>query len=209
MIILSEQRISYDKIKRRSFFLAGIPFSDGEPLDFFVPCLNSKCTETKDYCGMAVNTLSGFGPEIDPKTGRQISPEVNVIVKHKARLVIVMQLDHLNQQSNYHHVIVVPVYSLDKLGTELKKQVLEKNDIPLLHYINNITGKPAYIDLADIKRIHKSLLLESKSYAPVSNEEMNKICQKLSVLLDIKKIAECETCDKRCDNCEYRKASSE
>ncbi|WP_027410467.1 type II toxin-antitoxin system PemK/MazF family toxin [Anoxybacteroides tepidamans] len=180
--------INYSEIKRGHIYLAAIAYSDGRPLNFFEPM-----PDLGENIGKVVTKPHGFEAETDER-GIQRAKEVSVIVKHKARLAVVLQNDLFNSNEDYHHVYVAPIAtihpSLEK--SDLIKRLKEKNDIPQLHYIGEHTGRPAYINIGDIKRIHKSLLLEKKGYPPIDNDQLNIIGEKICTLLEIKRITQSE-----------------
>lgn len=200
-------QLPYSDINRGFIYLAAIPFTDPRPLNFFIPCnectQNQYCTSKTGDCGKAERKSGGFEPQINSQTGRYEARVVPVIVPHKARLVVVFQADKYNHASDYHQVFVAPIQTLhrDVKTRELAEHLTGPNDLPQLHYIGLTTGQEAFINLADLKRIHKSLLLAKRSVKSIDLPIMRDATIKLAKLVDVKEIEECQNCQRKCENC--------
>ncbi|MFE6134854.1 type II toxin-antitoxin system PemK/MazF family toxin [Bacillus sp. NPDC057893] len=177
---MSSSRVSSEQIKRGNIYEVAVPFSDGRPLTFF-----EADPKLGENVGRAVKKEHGFEPEYDAKTSTKKARIVSVIVKHKTRLCVVLQSDLFNGNENYDHVYVAPIATIHSREekTELIKRLKEKNDIPQLHYIDSHTGKPAYVNVGDIKRLHKSLILKTTSHSPLSSKAMREISKKMQTLM--------------------------
>ncbi|MDF9574919.1 type II toxin-antitoxin system PemK/MazF family toxin [Bacillus cereus] len=184
---MSSIRVSSEQIKQGNIYEAAIPFSDGRPLTFF-----EADPKLGENIGRAVKKDHGFEPEYDKETRTNKARIVSVIVKHKTRLCVVLQNDLFNENENYDHVYVAPIATIHprEEKTELIERLKEKNDIPQLHYIDSHTGRPAYVNIGDIKRIHKSLILKTTSHSPLSSKAMRDISQKIQKLMGVNENSE-------------------
>lgn len=202
-------KIPYDKIKWSHVYLAAIPYTKPRPLKFFETCgtctAEKHCSEKTVDCGKLVLKDYGFEPVKNPETGKWEATEVLVAIPHKVRPAVVIQIDEINADKTYHQVYVAPIQSLFTIkNPEHMERVKKENDVPFFHYITGATDHDSVIVVSDIKRIHKSLLLK-ETKGIISTNDMEIVGEKISALLDIKKIAACEECDKNCENCLLKK----
>lgn len=139
--------VENDRILRGHIFYAAVAFSDGTPVDFFEPI-----PDLGKGFGRIVSKMNGFNPVYD-ENGKKYSPTLNVVVKHKVRLSVVIQSNLFNQNESYDHVYIAPIATIHPTQekTELIERLKDTNDIPQLHYIGNHTGRPAYVNVSDIK----------------------------------------------------------
>lgn len=169
---------------------------------------HEKCKNHNKQCGRKIEHLfsaerAGFLRNEDDD-----SYMAQIIVNHKIRPVVVLQNNEYNHRTNFDSVIVLPIQSLKRDGRNpgfLNKLTIN-NTIPQLHYLGIHTGKESYITLTDIKRLHKTYLLDHFKSPPLQDNVLEDICLKLSELLDVKKIPACNECKMNCDNCDYKKA---
>ena len=197
------QGVGYSEILRGHLYWSAIPYTKGRPLDFLEDF--KELDDGTNICKV-VKKENGFECEIDEETQEPMS-EVKVIIPHKVRIALVLQNDFLNHHSAYHQVFVVPIQTLHRAGktkTFLDKLAI-RNEYPQYHYIGEETGREAYVNIGDIKRIHKSLLLERFRPEQINVDVMTEICNKISFLLDIKEIPVCHDCKRNCANCDLKK----
>jgi hypothetical protein len=119
------------------------------------------------------------------------SKELDVIQRHKARMVIVMQDDAFNEDVKNHFLYVLPIQSLNPENKN--QQYIENiinNKIPSFHYLGNLTGKDAYVNVSDMKRIHKTLLIEKVEgeFNPIPEYLIDEISVKFLNLLGMNHI---------------------
>lgn len=202
-------KIPYENIKWSNVYLAAIPYTEPRPLKFFETCgsceSSNACETRTSNCGKLILKDHGFEPVVNAETGRFEAMEVLVAVPHKVRPAVVIQTNELNSDGSYHQVFVAPIQSLTTIkDQELLNRIKTHNDVPMFHYISGITKHDSVIVVADIKRLHKSLLLKENSKS-ISEDDMEIIGEKISELLEIRKIAACQDCENNCDNCSLKK----
>jgi len=192
--------VSYEDIKRGKIYLAGIPFDDGRPLSFLENDGGSLSILQKPY---------GFEPATDEATGREYSPEVAVVIPHKAKLAVVLQTDSYNADPNWHYTIIAPIDSIGAREKEksIIQRVIARNDLDRIHYIS-CTGHDAIIEITKIRRSHKNLIFKPTRWE-VPAQDLEYIMVKLASVLKIEKIPACSDCEMNCDNCELKTASSQ
>lgn len=202
-------------IQSKDIFLGNIyttiiPFSTPQPLSLFESCTtcesNKMCNGFNENCGRKYNDGQDFDRDKMSQFQNNDS-EISVIVPHKIRPAVVIQPDDYNHRDNYPFVFVAPIQTLhrEKIQAKKLKKILA-NELPQLHYIGDHTGHEAYINISDIKRLHKSFLLEKHSSDPFSDDIMLEVLIKISSLLGMGKgkIAACKTCEMNCDNCSLK-----
>lgn len=179
--------------------MVGFPFDDGRPLTF---------VEQDSQGGYRlVEKEYGF----DPVKGVHgyYSPPVSVVVQHKAKYAVVLQKDEDNGDPNWHYTFVAPIDSIGSREREkaIVQRAMSVNDVDKVHYIN-CTGMDALIDLTKIRRTHKNLIFKRMSWE-VPNDSMKEILCKLASILKVDKIPACTDCERNCENCDLRIASSQ
>lgn len=173
--------VKEENIKRGNIYWSAIPFSEERPLGVFV--------STDGIEGKRVEEdAETFKAKYNHKTKRKQVEEVNIIIRHKKRMVTVIQSDDI--KGNF--VYVLPITSIE--NDEEVKFYKENNDVPKFHYIAKTTGKEAVVNVADMKRVHKSLLMSEVSGKSIKDEDLEIIGKKLATLMDIEKIEKCEEC---------------
>jgi len=199
------QGVSYTEILRGHLYWSAIPFTKGRPLDFLEDF--SQLGNGERSCKV-VNKEVGFECEIDDIT-QEPKTEVSVIIPHKVRIALVLQNDFLNHHASYHQVFVAPIQTLHREGKTKSfiEKLTIKNEYPQYHFIGEETGREAFINIGDIKRIHKSLLLEKFREEELDQDIIKEVCNKLSSLLEIKEISACQDCKMKCENCDLKKST--
>lgn len=196
------RQIPYEDILQGKIFLAAIPYTFGRPLRFV--------EEDKQSPGKYIikEDNDGFEARIDSKTGKKYSPIVQAVAEFKVRLAVVIQSDEWNQKSKYPFTVVVPIASLypDDFKEPEVQRLVSKNDLPSMHYIENVTGRDAYITVNDPNRINKNMLFKPAIDIKLDTLTMEKVLKKLAICFEIKKIVQCDDCNRNCDKCEYKLA---
>lgn len=190
--------IDSSEIYRGYLYWAAIPFTRSLPLEIVE---DVKPKDDQDSVYKIIKDLDGFN--FDKIGDNDFTFELKVVVPHKIRIALVLQNDFYNHNPDYHQVFVAPIQTLhreNKSKSFIKKLTIE-NELPNAHYLGIETGHEAFVNLGDIKRIHKSLILKPFREKEIDNEIMNELCKKLSILLDIKEIAACDECKFKCENC--------
>lgn len=187
--------IDYSDIFRGYLYWTAIPFTRSLPFEIIE---DVKQNDEEDSIYKVIKGLEGFDFN-DLETDEVIK----VLVPHKIRIGLILQNDIYNHDMNYHQVFVAPIQTLHREGkskTFLHK-LTQENNLPNAHYLGIETGHESFVNLGDIKRVHKSLILKRFNSKEIKADTMNELCRKLSVLLDIKEIAACEDCKFKCENC--------
>lgn len=174
------RNIKDEDILRGSFYWAAIPYSEARPFYIF--------KKDKGYgkSGRKIKENNAF------TNSKMKSDIVDVIVRHKRRVVIVIQDDEINIEKQYPFVYVLPITTFD--GNEAKIEVIKNNDMMQYHYIGDITGKEAVINIGDVKRIHKTLLLKKIKLEKLSDKTLEDVCVKLASYMDIRRLVKCDEC---------------
>lgn len=183
--------VSNEEIKRGKIFWSAIPFSEQRPLIVYKPIKNATFTGKKQ-----TEDILTFN-ETDKNKHSNI---IDVIVRHKRRMALIVQNNRFNNDLNYKYVYVVPITTFG--GNKDKIDYIKNNPhIPQFHYLGFITGKESVANISDIKRIHKSLLLENSNCEIKNNGQlMIDICKKIGYSMDIKEIEKCKECKLNYDN---------
>lgn len=192
--------VSYDNILWGKVYYVPIPFSSGRPLEFVV-----KDTDHEDLYRLA-KKADGFEGEIDPATGNRVSRELKIVTEFKMRPALVIQSNEMNVDPRYDFVVVLPISTINKghMNRPIIQDMITHNNIDRLHYIGKAVGRESYITVSDPKRLHKNMLYKFNREVSFSDEVMEVILAKLAKCLEIKRIAECDLCEKNCENCEYK-----
>ncbi|HCL4447341.1 TPA: type II toxin-antitoxin system PemK/MazF family toxin [Clostridium botulinum] len=188
------ERVPNEEIKRGRVFWAAVPFTDERPLKLFEYIENAK------YTGKIKkeDILSFSGNISNIKVGRK-SDEINVVTKYKRRMVLVVQNEEYNKNENYQFVYVVPLTTYG--GNKYKIDNVKNNpNFPNVHYLGELTNKESVANIGDIKRIHKSLLIQTTKYKINDEKMMNAICEKIGHMMQIEKIEKCEECKYNYEN---------
>lgn len=180
--------VENDKIIRGKFYWAAIPYTEERPLYIFKTINDAKFTGKKTK-----EDASSFNGMFSEEEKRRKSEIIDVIVRHKRRLVLIIQNQEYNSNQSYNFVYVVPITTFENNSSKLKF-FKEHNDIPHFHYIGQATNKESVANIGDIKRIHKSLLLESTNYKSLSEKLINDICKKIGTLMEIGELEKCKEC---------------
>ncbi|EOU2017366.1 hypothetical protein C5S21_07895 [Clostridium perfringens] len=174
--------VSDSEIKRGNIYWAAIQFTEERPLGIF------KTTDGDNGIKVTedINTFKG---RFNQTTNRRESEIVDVIIRHKRRMVTVIQ----GEDSIGSYIYVLPITTYN--GNSNKIEIIKSNpNTPQYHYIGSITGKEAVVNISDMKRIHKSLLMEKVGQAKIEEENLEIIGKKLATLMDIEKIEKCDEC---------------
>lgn len=171
-----------EDIKRGHIYWSAIPFTEARPLGIFktISGVHGKRVE---------EDAQTFKGRINNETGRRESEEIDVIIRHKRRMVTVVQSEE--SLGNFIYVLPITTYNGDNDKIE---QIKNNPDVPQYHYIGQLTGKEAVVNISDMKRVHKSLLMDNVNVDKISDEDMEIIGKKLATLMDIEKLEKCEEC---------------
>lgn len=171
-----------EDIKRGYIYWSAIPFTEERPLGIFkkISGVHGKKVE---------EDAETFKGRFNATTGKKESEEVDVIIRHKRRMVTVIQSDEA--LGKFLYVLPITTYNgnSDKIN-----QIKNNPNVPQYHYIGSLTGKEAVVNISDMKRIHKSLLMEKVKVHNISDDDMEVIGKKLATLMDIEKLEKCEKC---------------
>ncbi|MPQ42624.1 hypothetical protein [Clostridium tarantellae] len=174
--------VSDNEINRGHIYWAAIQFTEERPLGIFKSTYGDdgiKITED-------ANTFKGRFNSI---TNRKESEIVDVIIRHKRRMVTVIQSE--DSIASFIYVLPITTYS----GNNKKIEIIKNNlNNPQFQYIGSLTGKEAVVNISDMKRIHKFLLMEKVGQTQISEENLEIIGKKLATLIDIEKIEKCDEC---------------
>lgn len=181
------RNIDYKDINRNSLYWVAIPFSEERPLKIFEKLENTVNAGNK--LDENNNTFDGSINEF----GRKQSEIIDVVVRHKRRLAIVIQDNKFNHDKNYGYVYVVPLTTFNKNKKRIKL-IKENMDIPNYHYVGFVGNEESVANIGDVKRIHKSLLLETTKYKSLKNEIMEDVCKKVAIMLKVEKLEKCDEC---------------
>ena len=133
-LIKEIKTLSNEKINRNSFYWVAIPFTEKRPLQIF-----EKVENEFDLGKKQSEVKNQFDGHID-KMGKRYSDIIDVIVRHKRRLALIVQNDEYNKKENYNFVYVVPITTFN--SNDSKIEYFKKNmDIAHYQYIGKITGK--------------------------------------------------------------------
>lgn len=181
--------VTYSDIARGKIYWTAIQFTEKRPLGIFKPVDGTNKGEIIEEDD---NTFKG---RISEETGKLKSEVIDIIIRHKRRMALVIQSDEVNNDFIY----VIPITTFDKNDTKIQ-YYKENKDIPQYHYLGIVTGKEAVANIADIKRIHKSLLLEVTNCEKVRDICMEEIGKKIATIMDIKKLDQCKQCSLNYEN---------
>lgn len=194
--------VPHNQILRGKIFNVALPFTSGRPLDFVVEDENNK--------GLfrIVQMDDGFLPVYNEKLKRKTAPVVKAVCEFKMRPAIVIQNNEFNAQQDYYQTIVLPITSIkDEVRKDpVIQQLVTTNDVEYLHYLGDLLHKESYVVISDLKRIHKNLLFKTKTEMYIKDADMEAILVKLAQCFKIKKIRECDECERNCEKCEYKLA---
>ncbi len=204
--------VDHLQIFRGKIYWTAIPFSQPNPLVFFESCStcseSTGCTNAKNDCGRSIKRDVVFNKNLlkTTESGKSIA---SVIIPHKIRPAIILQKDLYNHRTDYDSIIVLPIQSLyrEKKSPSFLQKLTVENSIPQLHYIGMHTGNESFVSLSDIKRLHKTYLIEPMAIPPITEESIIEMCNKLADLLDVKQIPACKDCHRNCDNFTFKKAA--
>lgn len=180
------KQIPDKEILRGKFYWSAIPYSEKRPLYVF-------CKNKKNNYGKREMYVNPFNNGIY-KNGEVHSDVIDVIIRHKRRLSLVVQADTLNEDVTYPFVYVVPITTFDGDLAKIHYVRDNNNDIIQYHYIGEITGKESVANISDIKRIHKSLLLEKTNIEQIDSDTIENIGKKIAQFMEIDKIEKCKEC---------------
>lgn len=186
--VISLVSVADKDIKRGHIYWAAIQYTEERPLGIF--------QSTEGDNGIKItedaNTFKG---RFNPETGKKESEIVDVIIRHKRRMVTVIQGE--DSISSFIYVLPITTYK----GDSDKIAIIKDNpDNPQFQYIGAITGKEAVVNITDMKRIHKSLLMEKVGQVEIDEGNLEIIGKKLATLMDIEKIEKCDECIKNYKN---------
>lgn len=178
-----------EEIKRGHIYWGAIQFTEQRPLGIFKPL-------DDENNGIKIEEDSQtFIGRFNPQNGRKESEIVDVIIRHKRRMVTVIQSD--DSIGSYIYVLPITTYG----GNDLRILDIKNNpERPQYHYIGNITGKEAVVNVSDMKRIHKSLLMQKLGTVEIGKEDMEIIGKKLAALMEIEKLEKCSECEQNYEN---------
>lgn len=179
--------LDYETINRGNVYWAAIPFSEERPFKIFSLLKNASVTGKKKN-----EDEFTFDGSID-EDGKRHSDEIDVVVRHKRRMAIVVQDDNFNHDKDYDFVYVVPLTTFNSNSDKIA-YFKENKDNPSFHYVGKINGKESVANISDIKRIHKSLLLDYTYSTLISDENMKDICVKIGTFMQIDEIEKCKEC---------------
>lgn len=192
--------VDYNEILRGKIFNVPIPFTSERPLDFVV--------EEPDGKGLyrIVRKDDGFEGQIDPVTKKKVAKPLKIVTEFKMRPAVVIQSTNINTSPYYDFVIVLPLASINEndLKDPVMKEIVAHNNNDRMYYLGETLGREAYVNIIDPKRLHKNMLYAAKEEVILTEDVMEVIMMKFARCLEIKKIAECETCEKNCENCSYK-----
>ncbi len=196
------REVPNEVILRGRIFNAAIPHTFGRPLKFVEQDSND------NNLFHIIEKDDGFEGVIDPKTGKRVSPIVQAVAEFKLRPAVVIQSDEWNQKEKYPYIIVLPIASLypEDLDDPDIKRMVERNDLPYFHYLASITGRESYITITKPNRLNKNMIYMPKTQIALNRATMEEILKKFATCFEIKKIAQCDTCNKNCEKCEYKLA---
>ncbi|MBW9156287.1 type II toxin-antitoxin system PemK/MazF family toxin [Clostridium tagluense] len=186
--IQSLKYVKNDEIKRGMFYWAAIPYTEERPLFIFEKIGKAKYTGKKKY-----ENIKTFDGKFSSLRNKIESEEIDIIIRHKRRLVLVVQNDEYNSKEGYKFIYVIPITTHGK--DKEKIEYAKNNDkIPHFHYIGQATNEESIANIGDIKRIHKNLLLETTTYDALSETLMTEICKKIGTLMEIGELEKCKEC---------------
>lgn len=171
-----------EDIKRGHIYWSAIPFTEERPLGIFkkISGVHGKRVE---------ESAETFKGRFNAETGRIESEEIDVIIRHKRRMVTVVQSEEA--LGKFIYVLPITTYNGDSAKIE---RIKSNPDVPQYHYIGQLTGKEAVVNISDMKRVHKSLLMDKVKVNKISDEDMEIIGKKLATLMDIEKLEKCDEC---------------
>lgn len=169
--------------------MGAIQFTEQRPLGIFKPL-------DDENNGIKIEEDSQtFIGRFNPQKGRKESEIVDVIIRHKRRMVTVIQSN--DSIGSYIYVLPITTYG----GNDLRILDIKNNpERPQYHYIGNITGKEAVVNVSDMKRIHKSLLMQKLGTVEIGKEDMEIIGKKLATLMEIERLEKCSECEQNYEN---------
>ncbi|WP_291566984.1 MULTISPECIES: type II toxin-antitoxin system PemK/MazF family toxin [unclassified Clostridium] len=176
------KNIKDEDILRGNFYWAAVPYSEARPFYIF------KKDKLQGKSGRKVKENNAF-------TNSKVKSDIiDVIIRHKRRMVVVLQADDINADKHYPFVYVLPITTFN--GDESKIEFIKNNngDIIQYHYIGDITGKESVVNISDVKRIHKTLLLKKIKSEKLPDEVLEDVCIKLASYMDIQKLEKCDEC---------------
>lgn len=171
-----------EEIKRGHVYWAAIQFTEQRPLGIYkhISGIHGKKIEED------VDTFKG---RFNNTTNKKESEIVDVIIRHKRRMVTVIQSE--DSIASFLYVLPITTYN----GNDEKLDIIKDNpNNPQVQYIGSITGKEAVINVSDMKRIHKSLLMEKVRQVEIGKDDLEIVGKKLATLMDIEKIEKCDEC---------------
>ncbi|WP_035290288.1 type II toxin-antitoxin system PemK/MazF family toxin [Clostridium sp. KNHs214] len=183
--------VSNNEIKRGKIFWSAIPFSEQRPLIIYDSIKNASYTgKIHEENNLDFNSINE----------RKQSNEIDVIIRHKRRMALIVQNDKFNNDADYPFVYVIPITTFG--GNKEKINYVKNNpELPNFHYLGNLTGKESVINISDIKRIHKSLLLEDSNFKINDDGKiMIDVCKKIGYYMNIQQIEKCKECKYNYEN---------
>lgn len=196
------RQVSYDEIIRGKIFNVPTPYTSQRPLDFVVEEPGS------EGLFRIVQKDDGFEGEIDPVTKKRVAKTLKIVTEFKMRPAVVIQSTDINTSPFYDYVIVLPLTSIHPgdLTDPVIQEIMTYNNNDRMHYLGELLGRHALVNIVDPKRLHKNMLYATKAGVILGDDVMETIMVKFAECLSIRRIVECETCEKNCENCSYKNA---
>lgn len=194
--------VPYNKILRGKIFNVAVPYTSERPLDFVIE------DETQKGLYKIITKDDGFEGVVDPATGKRYAPTVKVVTEFKLRPAVVIQKNEFNNNPNYHMTIVLPItkiYEKDKTNSLIQRAITD-NDVEYFHYLGGLLVYESLVLIADPKRIHKNMLFEPPKEIILDDHTMEEILVKFAKCFQIKRIKECDECERNCKSCRYKLA---
>jgi hypothetical protein len=194
------REISDKDILKGKLYYVALPFTAGRPLSFVEE------VEGQEGFFKVITKDDGLEGQIDPNTGKKKAAEHKVVTGIKMRPCVVIQPNEYNQNERYPFVIVLPVETMKKSHKSkgIYKRMIKTNDLPMLYYL----GGDNYITINDPYKVYKNVLfgIDVKLNYSVTDIDIEEIMKRFAQCFEIKKIKECDECEKNCDKCEYKLA---